>query len=276
MAIIYFNKIIMRKFIHLFTFFLILTGTSSLLAQSISMSPTRLFFTGNPGEKVTQTVTLQNSSDKDYVFNLNYKDWVREEDGNKVYLDAGSSKISNAAWVSTLENSVTVPAGAKKEITVTMQIPANAPKSVTNSMLFFTQLPQQADQARVQNGIGIITLFEVGLHIFYTPPGNSVKSLDITNIAEVSTDNSAGRKVAVSIQNDGNTINDATVEFELTDTDTGKEIKLPAISISMLPNTNQVVKFSLPENISGNFLGVAIIKMAGSNDLRVGEKNFTF
>ncbi|WP_245169156.1 Fn3-like domain-containing protein [Marnyiella aurantia] len=267
----------MRKFIHLFTFFLILAGTSSLLAQSISMSPTRLFFTGNPGEKVTQTVTLHNSSDKDYVFNLNYKDWVREEDGNKVYLQAGSSKISNASWVSTLENSVTVPAGAKKEITVTMQIPANASKSaVTNSMLFFTQLPQQADQARVQNGIGIITLFEVGLHIFYTPPGNTVKSLDITNIVEVSTDTAAGKKVAVSIQNDGNTINDATVEFELTDTDTGKEIKLPAISISMLPNTNQVVKFSLPENISGNFLGVAIIKMAGSNDLRVGEKNFKF
>ena len=83
----------MRKLIHLFIFF-ILTGSSSILAQSISMSPTRLFFTGNPGEKVTQTVTLQNSSDKDYVFNLNYKDWVREEDGNKVYLEAGSSKTS--------------------------------------------------------------------------------------------------------------------------------------------------------------------------------------
>lgn len=266
----------MRKFIHLFTFFFILTGSSSLLAQSISMSPTRLFFTGNPGEKVTQIVTLHNSSDKDYVFNLNYKDWVREEDGNKVYHDAGTSKISNAAWVSTLENSVTVPAGTTKEIAVTMQIPANAPKSVTNSMLFFTQLPQQADQARVQNGIGIITLFEVGLHVFYTPPGNNIKSLDIANISEVNSENAGSRKVAVSIQNDGNTVNDATVEFELTNTDTGKEIKLPAVSISMLPDTNQVVQFSLPENLSGNFLGVAIIKMAGSNDLRVGEKNFKF
>lgn len=76
-----------------------------------------------------------------------------------------------------------------------MQIPANAsPSAVTNSMLFFTQLPQQADKARVQNGIGIITLFEVGLHIFYTPPGNHVKSLDITNIAEVSNQNAANRK----------------------------------------------------------------------------------
>jgi hypothetical protein len=143
-------------------------------------------------------------------------------------------------------------------------------------MLFFTQLPQQADKARIQNGIGIITLFEVGLHIFYTPPGNHVKSLDITNISEVNNENGAKRKVAVSIHNDGNTINDATVGFELTDTDSGKEIKLPAISISMLPDTNQIVQFSLPENISGNFLGVAIIKMAGSNDLRVGEKNFKF
>lgn len=265
----------MHKFIHLFIFF-ILAGSSSILAQSISMSPTRLFFTGNPGEKVTQTVTLQNSSDKDYVFNLNYKDWVREEDGNKVYLDAGSSKTSNAAWVSTLENAVTVPAKSTKEIVVTMQIPANASKSVTNSMLFFTQLPQQADQARIQNGIGIITLFEVGLHIFYTPPGNQTKSLDITNISEVSNENTANRKVAVSIHNDGNTINDATVQLELTNTDSGKEIKLPAISISMLPNTDQIVQFSLPENISGNFFGVAIIKMAGSNDLRIGEKNFKF
>ncbi|WP_285270189.1 Fn3-like domain-containing protein [Kaistella rhinocerotis] len=266
----------MRKFFHIFIF-LVVTGSSSLLAQSISMSPTRLFFTGNPGEKVAQTVTLHNSSDKDYVFNLNYKDWVREVDGNKVYSDAGSSKISNAAWLSTLENTVTVPAESTKEIVVTMQIPTNASKSdVTNSMLFFTQLPQQADKANVQNGIGIITLFEVGLHVFYTPPGNNVKSLDITNIAEVSNPGVPERKVAISIHNDGNTINDATVEFELTNTDSGKEIKLPAVSVSMLPQTNQVVQFTLPENISGNFLGVAIVKMAGSNDLRVGEKNFKF
>lgn len=266
----------MHKFIYLFIFF-VLTGSSLVPAQSISMSPTRLFFTGNPGEKVTQTVTLQNSSDKDYVFNLNYKDWTREEDGNKVYLDAGSSKTSNASWISTLENAITVPAKSTKEIVVTMQIPANASKSgVTNSMLFFTQLPQQADKARIQNGIGIITLFEVGLHIFYTPPGNHVKSLDITNIADLSNGNTVNRKVAVSIHNDGNTINDATVAFELTNTDSGKEIKLSPISISMLPDTNQTVQFSLPENLSGNFLGVAIIKMAESNDIRVGEKNFKF
>ncbi len=267
----------MRNFLQLSVIGLLVAISSPLLAQGISMSPTRVFFTGNPGQKVTQTVIVQNSADKEYVFNVNYKDWAREEDGNKVYAAAGSSETSNASWVSTVENSVTIPAGATREILVTMQIPLDASKSaVTNSMLFFTQLPQQSDQARVQNGIGIITLFEVGLHVYYTPPANNLKSLEITNIAEVVNQTAQNRKVAVSITNDGNVVNDATVEFELTDKDTGNEIKLPLTSISMLPGTKQVVQFALPEKISGSYLGVTIIKMAGSNDLRVGEKDFKF
>ena len=236
------------------------------------MSPTRAFFTGNPGETVTQIVTLHNGSNKDYVFNINYKDWLREEDGNKIYSESGTLKTSNASWISTLENSVIIPAGARKEIVLTMKIPANSSQSaVTNSMLFFTQLPQQSDQVKMQNGIGIISLSELGLHVYHTPPSNNKKSLEITNIEERS-----NKKVAISITNDGNVVNDATVEFELTNTDTGKEIKLPTTSISMLPDTNQVVQFTLPGNLSGNYLGVTIIKMAGSNDLRVGEKDFKF
>ena len=267
----------MRNFFQFLMAGLMVGFSSPLFGQSISMSPTRLFFTGNPGEKVTEIVTLHNSSDKDYVFNINYKDWLREEDGNKVYKNAGTLPSSNAPWISTPENSVTIPGGTTKEVLVTMQIPAKASKSsVTNSMLFFTQLPRQDDQAKVQNGIGIITLFEVGLHIYYTPIGNTVKSLEITNIAEDSAKSDAAKKVLVSITNDGNVINDATVEFELTNTENGQEIKLPANSISILPGTHQVVQFTLPDNITGKYLGVAIIKMAGTNDLRVGEKNFQF
>jgi len=249
----------------------------SVSAQGISMSPTRLFFTGNPGEVVTETVILHNSSQNDYIFDINYKDWKREADGNKIYFEPDSLDNSNASWVSTFANTLSLPAGATKEVQVTMQIPENASNSaVTNSMMFFTQLPMQADKTPVQNGIGIVALFEFGLHIYYTPPGNNTRSLEITNIEEIDHEDGPTRIVAVSITNDGNVVNDASVEFELTNTDTGAEIKLNPIAISMIPGTDQVVRFTLPEDISGNYLGVAIIKMAGSNDLRVGEKNFDF
>ena len=255
---------------------LLIFCSTSVSAQGISMSPRRLFFTGNAGETVSQTVILSNSSNTDYVFNVNTKDWKREEDGNKVYFDANTIINSNASWISTVETSVNLPAKTDKEIIVTMKIPSNATTSVTNSMLFFTQIGKQKDAADLQNGIGIIALFEFGLHVYYTPPNNSIQSLDILSIEDITEENSTAHKVAVEIKNDGNVINDATVELELTNTISGEEIKLSPINISMLPGTEQVVNFELPEALKGTYLGVSIIKMAGTNDLRVGEKNFEF
>lgn len=258
-------------------FFLFIFSGLSMFSQGISMSPTRLFFTGNPGETVTETVILSNTSATDYVFNVNTKDWKREEDGNKVYFDASSLNQSNAAWISTVATSINLPANSTKEIIVSMRVPSNASTSeVTNSMLFFTQIGKQKDIAEQQKGIGIIALFEFGLHVYYTPVRNNIKSLEIVSLEELSDTNSTSKKVAVGIENDGNMVNDATVEFEFTNTTTGEEIKLKPINISMLPGTKQVVKFELPQDISGSYLGVSIIKMAGTNDLRVGEKDFEF
>ncbi len=250
---------------------------TSVAAQGVSMSPTRLFFTGNPGETVTETVLLNNSSVKDYTLSISYKDWERDENGNKVYFEPGTLEKSNASWISTFENTLSIPPESTTEVLVTMQIPEEASDAtVTNSMMFFTQLPRQSDKASFQSGIGIITLFEFGLHIYYTPPANTVKSLEITNMEEVLDEETQNRNVAVSIRNDGNVVNDATVEFELTNTDTGAEIKLEPKPISMMPEAGQVVRFTLPENLSGNYLGVAIIKMGDTNDMRVGEKTFRF
>ncbi|MEM0518015.1 MULTISPECIES: hypothetical protein [Aequorivita] len=249
----------------------------SIFAQGISMSPTRLFFTGNPGETISQPVILNNSSETDYVFNINTKDWKREEDGNKVYFEPGTLENSNATWISTTESSVNLPAKSTKEIIVTMKIPVDASASaVTNSMLFFTQIGKQKDKAEQQKGIGIIALFEFGLHVYCTPPNNNTLSLEIMSIEDISDENTTSRKVAIGIENDGNVINDASVELELTNTSTGEELKLNPINISMLPGTKQVVKFNLPEGLTGTYLGVTIIKMAGTNDLRVGEKTFEF
>lgn len=260
-----------------FAFFLFICSGLTMFSQGISMSPTRLFFSGNPGETLTKLVTLSNSSNNDYVFNVNTKDWKRDEDGNKLYFDASTLEQSNSAWISTVESSINLPAKSTQEIIVTMRVPLDASNSeVTNSMLFFTQIGKQKDIAELQTGIGIIALFEFGLHVYYTPVSNNTKSLEIVSMEERTETNSVTRKVAVGIENDGNVVNDATVELELTNTTTGEEIKLNPTNISMIPGTKQVVEFELPKNISGSYLGVSIIKMAGTNDLRVGEKNFEF
>lgn len=262
---------------HFFLLLVLISCNLTSFAQGISMSPTRAFFTGTPGETISQPVILSNSSNTDYVFNVNVKDWKRQEDGNKVYFDPETLPNSNATWISTVESSVNLPANTDKEIIITMKIPDDAsPSHVTNSMLFFTQIGKQKDVADQQNGIGIIALFEFGLHVYFTPVGNTNQSLDIVSIEEIKTSSENPTYVAVGIENDGNVVNDATVEFELTNTATGEELKMDPINISMLPSAKQIVNFKLPNNLKGGYLGVAIIKMAGTNDLRVGEKNFEF
>ena len=267
----------MRNTYQSFYIVLLVLLSSQVFGQGISMSPTRAFFTGNPGETVTQTITLSNTSDKDYVFNINTKDWKREEDGNKVYSASGTLEHSNSNWISTLESNITLPAKSSTEILVAMEIPENAsPSELTNSMLFFTQIGKQEDQAQQQMGIGIIALFEFGLHVYYTPPKNDKKSLEITAIDEIVAKEPSTHSVAVRILNDGNVVNDAIVELELTNTASGEDSKLSPINISMMPNTYQTITFTLPENLKGSYMGVTIVKMAGTNDLRVGEKTFEF
>ena len=258
-----------RYFLLLISLFFTVT---SVVAQGLSMSPTRLFFSGTPGQKISQTVTLHNGSNRPYSFSVGYKDWNRDERGEKIYSEAGAlGPASNAAWLSTLDRTITVPAGTSREVIVTMQVPQNASTSaVTNSMLFFSQIPTQDDQAKASQGIGIITLMELGLHVYYTPTANTTKDLEITAMDLLQ---EPARKLAVRISNEGNTVTDATVELELTNKETGADVKLRPISISMMPQTTQTVEFAIDKKLSGNFLGVAIIKMEGSTDLRVGEKD---
>lgn len=259
------------------TFLLLLVIGLSAKAQGVSMSPTRLFFTGNPGELVTQNVIMHNASENDYIFNINSKDWNRDEIGTKIYFDAGKLKQSNSNWVSTMQTNINLPAKSKQEVLVTMRIPNDASTTeLTNSMLFFTQIGKQKDQPKLDKGIGIIALFEFGLHVYYTPPANKTTSLEIMEISTSSDKNINPEAILVRVFNDGTVVNDAAVELELTHVDSGEEIKLSPINISMMPDTYQTITHKLPNKLKGKYLGVIILKMAGTNDLRIGEKTFEF
>ena len=267
----------MRHYLKFSIILFLFNFVSPAIAQGVSMSPTRLFFTGKPGEVVSQNVIMYNSSNTDYVFNINFKDWNRLEDGTKVYFESGELNHSNSNWISTVETNLKLSAKSSQEVLITMRIPSDASSvDLTNSMLFFTQIGKQKDEVKLDKGIGIIALFEFGLHIYYTPPNNTTNSLDILSIDTVKIKETDSEHVQVRVFNDGNIVNDATVELELTHTDSGKETKLDPINISMMPSTYQTVNLKLPKHLKGEYLGVVIIKMAGTNDLRVGEKSFTF
>lgn len=257
---------------------LLLLPVSILFGQGVTIQPTRLFFTGEPGSVATQNVTITNNTKSPVAFAVGLSDWLRDINGQKVYFPSGTLPRSNAVWISFAEKSVSIAPGASKQVPVTMKVPQSLKNdSTTNSMLMFTQLAMQDDKYIKDNNIGIRVLFEFALHVFHTPPGNSREELDFTSIDTVTLkaeDTGKLQKyVAVKIKNTGNVNTDSSVEFEFINNATGDEVKLEPMPISMMPGAEQVVYFAIPQTLKGNYKGISILRVGSVSNVRVGEKD---
>src|ERR1700743_1225352 len=121
-------------------------------AQGISVSPSRLLFSGDAGQRVTQALTVSNPSSHEVSFRVFLRDFYRDSLGEKIYLPPSSSPGSDAAWVDGLPDLIDLPAGGKQEISVHLNIPADtvmSQRGVKRCMIFLSQVPA-ADTATGQ------------------------------------------------------------------------------------------------------------------------------
>lgn len=256
---------------------LMLGLSSAIYGQGITVSPTRLFFSGEPGSVQKQSIVITNAGKEAVAFNVSLNDWYRDSIGQKVYLPANSTSRSNAGWIKTSANIINIPPGGSQELIATMQVPRQLKDdSISNSMLMLTQIARQEDRYLKQNNVGIKVLFEFALHVYFTPAANKTEDLDFVAIDTLSSKNGAGKRIAVKVKNTGNIISDAMVEFEFIHKTTGQESKLAPVAISMMPGASQIIYFDVPGQLKGAFKGVSILRIGDASNVKVGEKNLLF
>jgi hypothetical protein len=258
-------------------------GANQLLAQEISVSPARVFFKESGSEKVySQRVLLQNSSAEAIIFKSSLSDWKRDSLGNKLYFPAGTLPSSNATWVEVQPNVVQIPAHAKQEVTVILHVPQSATikPELTHSMLFLTQLNAHPSKAAVngRTNIGVMVKLEFGIHIYYTPEAPEVKNLDFINVTEkeLTADNRKVHRVGVKVKNTGNVVTDGFLRFEVTEKNSGKELKFPEKPVSILPGDEQTVFLDMPASLKGSYLIIALLDSGEQTNLKVAKKELLF
>ncbi|MGJ7031138.1 hypothetical protein [Niabella hirudinis] len=247
-----------------------------LQAQQISFSPMRLFFKGAPGETVSETITISNTTSQPYEFLLNLKDWNRDSLGTKHYFPESSLPHSNAKNISLPQTNFIIAPGEKKIYTVNMRIPlADTQKTASNSMLFFTQVNAPRTNAKAKPGLGIRISMEFGIQLFYTPQAADRGSLQFEafNYESLRIKDSAVQRLIVKYQNTGQVHKDGFIRFELTNKQTGEEIKPAPVPMAIAPLSNQVAYCPLVKQAPGDYLAVAILDTGAGNDLQVAEKN---
>lgn len=274
------------KFIGVFALFTLMNTKLSLcFAQgSLAASPARLFYTGAAGQAVVQTVRLSNTGTSPMTLKASLRDWERDSLGVKLYYAAGTLARSNAGWLRLSTDVVELAPGQEKTVTVTMYIPADvSPQQLKNSMLFFTQINEQNKQAagnKNQKQVAISVRFEVGIHIYFTPPGLSKKELNFVAFddrGKVTTTEGRVKRLALTIKNTGEVATEAQLHLEITDAATGEEFKFPERPIAMLPGADQVIYINVPAKLAGRSLvAVAMLDSGAAIDLKVAEKAFKY
>jgi len=248
------------------------------MGQGFSVSPSRLSFTGNPGETVAQTISLSNTSQSILTFSTRIQDFDRDSLGNKIYYDAGTRASSNSRWLTMSSTSVKLLPGETKKLNISMAIPAVS-KTNTQSMIFFTQVKDPSSAAVAGKSIGVSILMEMGVQVYYTPNGLNAGELEFLAFEDkgtVSNGKEQMRRLMVKIHNTGDINKDAFVRLELTNKETGEEHKIDPASIALLPDATQWVTFNLPVKLSGKFLVVAILDAGSAYDLKIAEKEIIY
>ncbi|MBZ4189111.1 hypothetical protein [Niabella beijingensis] len=247
-----------------------------LQAQQLSFSPMRLFFKGAPGENVSEALIIANTTAAPYEFLVSIQDWNRDSLGVKHYFPANTLPRSNAQRIRLPQTSLVIAPGETKTYLVTMQIPpAGTQHTTTNSMLFFTQTNARRAESGDKSGIGLKISLEFGIQLFYTPGTAEKGTLRFLafNYDPPAAGDTALQRLAIRYQNTGSVHKDGFVRFELTNKQTGAEIKPDPIPFAIMPLSEQVVYCRLNDIPEGDYLAVAILDTKSDNDLKVAEKN---
>lgn len=259
---------------------LLLLCVTGVEAQEVSVSPARLFFTGTAGQTYTQQLLIHNTGSEKAIFRSGMMDWRRDSLGNKIYSPSGTLPSSNATWVEVAPNIIEIEAGAKKEVRITLHVPEKSSDTprLTNSMLFLTQVNAQRSKVATpgKTSVGILIKLEFGIHVYYTPSQNQKKDVSFTAMyLEHKRNANRPKRLAIKVKNTGEVVTDGFLRLELTAKSTGKELKVPAKAISMLPGDEQVIYQELSEDMKGDYLAVALLDSGEENSLKVAKKDIT-
>jgi hypothetical protein len=151
---------------------------------SLSVSPAVVMLQGTPGQSTTQTLTIVNSSDQPFAFDMMAKDAVARE-GHRVYVGAGELTGSIAATAVFSRKSVTVAPGERAYVTVTVTIPPN-PSSRAIIALFHGTTKMKSAGMNATASLGTLMTFALSGNATATATPLAVKPPTATTNLSVS------------------------------------------------------------------------------------------
>lgn len=231
-------------------------------AQRVNINPTQLNFNAAVGETASQTLTISNVSDEKQVFQLSIGDWLRDSLGNHKYLPAGTLKRSCAPWISLENPFIELEPRTAKDIRITLLAPADTAqlKAMKWAMLYIQSVKEQIPGKKKKGKVNAVIneIFRFGIHIYQIPPGVHNYAAKAISLRE---DKLVKGLYNFTMENTGNINLQCHAHLELTNMETGEEIKLEAIEFPIFPDAKRTIPLQLPANLKkGRYSVLALLE----------------
>lgn len=256
---------------------LVLVQQMQTSAQSVSLSPSRVYFKAAPGETKKQVVHVSNNSKEKQSFTITFGDFsATGTDGKTQLMKAGESEHACSPYMSASPSFFELTPGKSQDIEVIIDLPntpeANKVKWGT-MMLKLTKEKTDANKGERDGvGIGILETFQFVVHVFQTPPSVTLKQAEIETFKEIAVAGDSVRTLALVAKNTGDAILDCATYLEFSNLQTGYEQRTKPSAFTMLPGGGRQMKFTVPADLpKGKYTVTAVVDIGSKDAVQAAE-----
>lgn len=232
-------------------------------AADIGLSPPRLDLTVEPGETITETVTLLTDAVADQQIQVEISDFTLSPEGELTTLPAGSLDYSSSTWMQPELGDFVLAGGEGRDFRVSVTVPNDASLEGTyHTMVFFTVVPPPNET----DGIGVITTTRIGLTIYVTVASTENNSAELIDFFQ-----DDDETMTFAVANTGNTVMRLGGQIELRNEAGETKYVVEVPDVPVLRESERDVTLDLPADMEpGFYVALALVEDSRSG-LLVGE-----
>ncbi len=250
-------------------FLALLVTVSTVFAQSVSVSPSRLYFNVTPGSYKSQQIRVVNNGTKPQTFTVNFADFNSPgKDGKTKVVKDGKTEHGMSDWLTASPSFFEIQPGEMKDVEILLQLPntpdANTVRWAVASIKLARENTGPTEKGKNVTGMAIIPTFSFVVHLFQTPSNVSFKEVVIDTFYR---DMSVGDSLVLLkmlTRNTGDAIADCAPYLNVVNLKTGESDKIEHRGYTILPGGVRELKFYMPRTFKKGIYDVLGVVDYGS------------
>ncbi|MCU4177356.1 fimbrial biogenesis chaperone [Carboxylicivirga sp. N1Y90] len=250
-----------------------------LAAQSVSVTPSRLYYKESLGGYKGQKIRVTNNGSTPQTFQVTFNNFASDGNKGKTQLITDTEYEHGCSqWLSASPAFFEIAPGVTQDVEIMMQVPnvpeANNARWAVAAVKLSKEKTGSGGGAENETGMQILQTFQFLIHIFQTPPTVTYKEASIVSFTQNTMASDTLQILSMEVENSGETILDCAPYLDIVNLGTGDSQRVKTKAFTVLPGGKRAIKFHLPTDLpKAKYSILGVIDYGSDSDLAGAELN---